>query len=125
MSFELQLNPFTAEENAALKAQLSSLSETQSSSSTEVEALKHQVEEVEREKRDLLSVISRSKQDESQRDGMSFQLAQRVSAVDSQQRRSSLYEIRSKRPVKSTSNSNLESVNFNPPKRPPSSKLNH
>ncbi|KAJ6621758.1 hypothetical protein B0H10DRAFT_944117 [Mycena sp. CBHHK59/15] len=53
---------------AALQAQISSLSTSQSSSSTEVDNLKHCVEDTEREKRDLVGVISRLKQDGSQRE---------------------------------------------------------
>ncbi|KAJ7029278.1 hypothetical protein C8F04DRAFT_1237155 [Mycena alexandri] len=52
---------------AALQAQISSLSTSQTSSSTEVDNLKHRVEDTEREKRDLVGVISRMKQDDSQR----------------------------------------------------------
>ncbi|KAJ6584124.1 hypothetical protein DFH09DRAFT_1434376 [Mycena vulgaris] len=53
---------------AALQAQISALSTSQSSSSTEVDNLKHRVEDTEREKRDLVGVISRLKQDSSQRE---------------------------------------------------------
>ncbi|KAH9948873.1 hypothetical protein B0H21DRAFT_731535 [Amylocystis lapponica] len=52
----------------ALQAQITSLSTTQSVSSTEVETLKHRVEDTEREKRDLVGVISRLKEDVTQRD---------------------------------------------------------
>jgi nucleoprotein TPR len=55
---------------AALKAQISALSTSQSSSSTEVDNLKRRVDDTEREKRDLVGVISRLKQDSSQREGM-------------------------------------------------------
>ncbi|KAJ7812897.1 hypothetical protein B0H13DRAFT_501094 [Mycena leptocephala] len=53
---------------AALQAQISTLSTSQSSSSTEVDNLKRRVEDTEREKRDLVGVISRLKQDSSQRE---------------------------------------------------------
>ncbi|KAJ7288016.1 hypothetical protein C8J57DRAFT_504699 [Mycena rebaudengoi] len=53
---------------AALQAQIATLSNSQSSSSTEVDNLKHRVEDTEREKRDLVGVISRLKQDGSQRE---------------------------------------------------------
>ncbi|KAJ7758135.1 hypothetical protein DFH07DRAFT_772602 [Mycena maculata] len=53
---------------AALQAQIFALSTSQSSSSTEVDNLKHRVEDTEREKRDLVGVISRLKQDSSQRE---------------------------------------------------------
>ncbi|KAJ7079784.1 hypothetical protein B0H15DRAFT_496126 [Mycena belliarum] len=52
----------------ALQAQIASLSTSQFSSSTEVDNLKHRVEDTEREKRDLVGVISRLKQDSSQRE---------------------------------------------------------
>ncbi|EED81916.1 predicted protein [Postia placenta Mad-698-R] len=54
---------------AALQAQLTSLSTTQSVSSSEVESLKHRVEDTEREKRDLVTVVSRMKEDSVQREG--------------------------------------------------------
>ncbi|KAF8967178.1 hypothetical protein BDZ97DRAFT_1917117 [Flammula alnicola] len=53
---------------AALQAQLSALSASQSTSSTEVETLKRRVDDTEREKRDLVGVISRLKDESSQRD---------------------------------------------------------
>ncbi|OBZ68761.1 Nucleoprotein TPR [Grifola frondosa] len=57
-----------ATERAALQTQLSALSSTQSVSSTEVDTLKHRVEDTEREKRDLIGVVSRLKEDTTQRD---------------------------------------------------------
>jgi hypothetical protein len=60
---------FLVSSQAALQAQISNLSTSQSSSSTEVDNLKHRVEDTEREKRDLVGVISRLKQDNSQREG--------------------------------------------------------
>jgi nucleoprotein TPR len=61
--------PITVSSQAALQAQISTLSTSQSSSSTEVDNLKRRVEDTEREKRDLVGVISRLKQDSSQREG--------------------------------------------------------
>lgn len=52
-----------------LQAKLASLTTSQSASSTEVDTLRHRVEDVEREKRDLMGVVSRLKEDSSQRDG--------------------------------------------------------
>ncbi|TFK40767.1 hypothetical protein BDQ12DRAFT_679995 [Crucibulum laeve] len=57
-----------AEEKAALQAQVSALSNSQSSSSSEVDTLKHRIEDTEREKRDLVGVISRLKQESAQRE---------------------------------------------------------
>ncbi|KAF9242663.1 hypothetical protein BU15DRAFT_72775 [Melanogaster broomeanus] len=54
--------------NKDLEALLSSLSTTQSSSSSELDQFKHRIEEAEREKRDLIGVVSRLKEDASQRD---------------------------------------------------------
>lgn len=53
---------------AALQAQIQALSNSQSSSSSEVEALKRRVEDTEREKRDLVGVISRLKQESIQQE---------------------------------------------------------
>ncbi|KAJ2925786.1 hypothetical protein H1R20_g11316, partial [Candolleomyces eurysporus] len=57
-----------AGENNALKAQISSLSTSQFSSSSAVDSLKHQLDDTEREKRDLLGVISRLKEEGAQRE---------------------------------------------------------
>ncbi|KAF8887179.1 hypothetical protein BD779DRAFT_1672932 [Infundibulicybe gibba] len=54
--------------NTALQTQLQELRNSQSSSSSEVDTLKHRVDDTEREKRDLLGVVSRLKQDASQRE---------------------------------------------------------
>ncbi|KIK98776.1 hypothetical protein PAXRUDRAFT_823499 [Paxillus rubicundulus Ve08.2h10] len=54
--------------NRDLEARISSLSTSQSSSSSEVDQLKHRVEETEREKRNLIGVVSRLKEDAGQRD---------------------------------------------------------
>lgn len=56
--------------NTALQTQISTLSSSQSLSSTEVETLKQRVVDTEREKRELVGVISRLKDESSQRDGM-------------------------------------------------------
>jgi predicted nucleic acid-binding Zn-ribbon protein len=61
----------TASSRAALQAQINTLSSSQSSSSTEVDTLKHRVEDTEREKRDLVGVVSRLKEDSAQREGKS------------------------------------------------------
>ena len=55
---------------AALQTQLSSLSTSSSASSTELDTLKLRVEDTDREKRDLVGVVSRLKEDCAQRDGM-------------------------------------------------------
>ncbi|CCM06215.1 uncharacterized protein FIBRA_08460 [Fibroporia radiculosa] len=57
---------------ATLQTQLTTLSATQSTSSTEVESLRHRIEETEREKRDLVTVVSRLKDDGAQREGKPF-----------------------------------------------------
>jgi nucleoprotein TPR len=50
--------------------QFSSASSTHNASSVELGNLKTRIEDVEREKRDLVGVISRLKEDCAQRDGM-------------------------------------------------------
>lgn len=55
--------------NTKLKAELNAVTSSQSSSSTEVTELKRRVEDVEREKRDLVTVITRLKQENGQREG--------------------------------------------------------
>ena len=62
-------NFFVASSRTTLQAQITALSTSQSSSSTEVDTLKHRVEDTEREKRDLVGVVSRLKEDSSQREG--------------------------------------------------------
>jgi len=56
----------------SLQVQITELSTSKSSSSEEVENLKHRVDDTEREKRDLVGVISRLKQETSQREGESW-----------------------------------------------------
>ena len=58
----------SATDRAKLQAQLDALSNTQTSSSVEVQQLKQRVEETEREKRDLMGVVSRLQEDAAQRD---------------------------------------------------------
>ncbi|KAG2144206.1 hypothetical protein DEU56DRAFT_790720 [Suillus clintonianus] len=53
---------------SSLEAQISNFSTSQSSSSTELDQLKHRVEDAEREKRDLMGVVNRLKEDATQRD---------------------------------------------------------
>lgn len=60
---------YSAQAQSNLKAEINTLSNSQSSSSSEVETLKHRVEDTDREKRDLVGVISRLKQESAQRDG--------------------------------------------------------
>ena len=57
------------EENKSLKAQVAQLSTSQSSTSSEVETFKRRADEVEREKRDLMGVISRMKEEGAHREG--------------------------------------------------------
>ena len=54
---------------SSLEAQVTNLSTSQSTSSTELDQLKHRVEDSEREKRDLIGVVNRLKEDATQRDG--------------------------------------------------------
>ena len=60
----------TAVAKAELQAQLSTLSTSQTSSSAEVETLKQRVQDTEREKRDLIGIVSRLKEDSTQREGV-------------------------------------------------------
>jgi hypothetical protein len=53
----------------ALQTQLSSASSSRNASSVELDHLKTRIEDVEREKRDLVSIVSRLKEDCVQRDG--------------------------------------------------------
>ncbi|KAG9227404.1 Protein mlp1 [Pleurotus ostreatus] len=57
-----------ATSNAALREQLKTLTSSQSVSSSELESLKSRVEDTEREKRDLVNVISRLKQEGTQQE---------------------------------------------------------
>ena len=53
-----------------MQSQITNLSNSQSSSLTEVENLKRRVEDTDREKRELISVVSRMKDEGSQRQGV-------------------------------------------------------
>ena len=53
---------------ASLQAELEKISTSQSSTSSEAITLKKKIEEVEREKRDLLGVVSRLQEDVAERD---------------------------------------------------------
>lgn len=55
--------------HTASEARLAALSSSQTVSSSEVETLRHRVEDVEREKRGLVDVVSRLKEDAAQREG--------------------------------------------------------
>ena len=70
LNHTLVFSPCTrsATDRAKLQAQLDALSNTQTSSSVEVQQLKQRVEETEREKRDLMGVVSRLQEDAAQRD---------------------------------------------------------
>lgn len=61
-----------ATENAELKAQVKSLNEGQSSSSSEVLSLKRRIDDVEREKRDLVNVLSMSETEKTSLTGWCF-----------------------------------------------------
>lgn len=63
---------FTVASQSDLQAQIRALSSSHTSSSTEVDDLKHRLQDVEREKRDLVGVISRLKEESSQREGAVF-----------------------------------------------------
>ena len=56
------------------ESQISTLSSSQSVSSTEIDSFRHRVDDIEREKQDLLGVVSRLKEDSAQRDGRFFLL---------------------------------------------------
>lgn len=60
-----------AADRARLQERLDAVSNTQTSSSAEVVTLKQRVEETEREKRDLMGVVSRLQEDAAQRDSES------------------------------------------------------
>jgi uncharacterized protein (UPF0335 family) len=61
-----------ASSKSNLETQITSLSSSQSFSSMEIDSFKHRVEDIEREKHDLLGVVSRLKEDSAQRDGVSL-----------------------------------------------------
>ena len=57
------------EAKGKLQEQLTTLSTSQASASTDAETLKRRVEDTDREKRELIGVISRLKEEGTQRDG--------------------------------------------------------
>jgi nucleoprotein TPR len=59
-----------AASHSALQAEIVNLSTSQSSSSSELDHIRRRVDDTEREKRDLIAVIDRLKQDAAQRDGV-------------------------------------------------------
>ncbi|SRR6266550_1082238 len=61
---------FKAGSQSALKSRIAELETAQTSSTTDVDRLRARVDGVEREKRDLVGVISRLKQENESRDGM-------------------------------------------------------
>ena len=60
---------FLAASNKDLETRISSFTDSQSSSVSDIDHLRNRVEETEREKRDLIGVVSRLKEDATQRDG--------------------------------------------------------
>lgn len=72
------LNSFKAASRIALQAQLTTTTTSQSSASQELSTLRKKVEDVEREKRDLLGVISRLEEDVAQREQEVLQLRDAV-----------------------------------------------
>ena len=64
------------EDRTVLQNQISTLSASQHSSTSESTSLKERVEDTEREKRELVGVISRLKDESSQREGKELSLPQ-------------------------------------------------
>ena len=62
--------PIVVASRNSLQAELTAISNSRSATSTEAELLKQRVDDTEREKRDLVAVISRLKEDASQREGL-------------------------------------------------------
>jgi nucleoprotein TPR len=60
------------EDKTVLQSQIATLSASQHSSMSESTALKERVEDTEREKRELVGVISRLKDESSQREGQGY-----------------------------------------------------
>jgi nucleoprotein TPR len=60
----------TAASQSALQSQITALEATRASSTGEVDKLRKRVDDVEREKRDLVGIISRLKQENESREGM-------------------------------------------------------
>ena len=65
----IKAHSLVVEAKTTLQTQLTTLSNSQSSTSSEVDTLRRRVEDTEREKRDLVGVISRLKDEAMQRDG--------------------------------------------------------
>jgi len=61
---------YIAGSQSALKSRIAELENAQTSLTTDVDRLRARVDHVEREKRDLVGVISRLKQENESRDGM-------------------------------------------------------
>jgi nucleoprotein TPR len=61
----------SAASEASLQVEVTRLASQNTTSSAELDGSKRQIEDVEREKRDLLGVISRLKQENTERDGLS------------------------------------------------------
>ena len=85
----------TAVSRAALQADLDKTSFSQSSSSHKATTLKKKIEEVEREKRDLLRVVSHLQEDVAQRDEEVSTLRDlKTARKEAQELESSLRDIR-------------------------------
>lgn len=80
-----------------LQNQLSNVTSTQSTSSFELSSLRRKVEETEREKRDLMSVISRLEEDAAQREEEILHLRENLKASrrEQQEAETTAREIRS------------------------------
>ena len=80
----------------AMQADLEKASTSQSTSSSEATSLKKKIEEVEREKRDLLGVVSRLQEDVAQRDEEITALRENLKAArkETQDSESNLRDIR-------------------------------
>ena len=85
-----------AESRASLRSELSSITGSQASSSQEVAELKAKIEEVEKEKRDLLGVVSRLEEDVAERDEEITNLREslKASRKEAQELESSVRDIR-------------------------------
>ena len=102
----------------SLQVQITELSTSKSSSSEEVENLKHRVDDTEREKRDLVGVISRLKQETSQREGESWFLFS-LPFLTNSQRKYKLFAPISRRLVKNTRLWRLKFGSYDPLRHPP------
>ncbi|KAH9974884.1 hypothetical protein BGW80DRAFT_1444514 [Lactifluus volemus] len=86
-----------ASSKSNLESQLSTLNSSQSISSTELDSFRHKVEDTEREKRDLLGVVSRLKEDGAQRDEeiQTLRTSLKEARQDQQSLETQLRELRS------------------------------